>query len=546
MNKRLIYFTVIIIALTLIGLVSIQLYWINNAMVLKESNFKRSVSEAVTNTIHKLEKIEIANQIRNRVYGTKHDATIFSTLDSINALFMEEMEKMLSTYTTSDMKEGNYATEKISIKLSDYELEKSARLIDTAYIEVDTVNEVPHKQIIDVGTFTQHLPPDFSDSISKQIDAFLKKTFIVSDVFEDIFCLKQYQSLDKRLNMNLLDSILMMELGNKGINTFFEYGIYNPGRQRFSQQRTGGFSKELLEKGYAFNLFPTDLFITPEYFLIYFPYQKSFILTRMWVMLTVSFLLIVLIVFSFVYAISTILKQRKLSEMKNDFINNMTHEFKTPVSTIALACEALQDKQIEKSPQLYSTYINIINEENKRLGSIAENVLQTAIIDKGRLKLKLEDIDIHKLINQSCQNFELQIKRQNATISIQLKASQPMIFGDAVHLGNVFNNLLDNALKYTQLLPDIRIKTENFENGIKISITDNGIGIHKSNHKRIFDRLYRVPLGNLHNVKGFGLGLSYVKTIVDMHGGKVEVESEIKKGSTFIVYLPFSKNVLSS
>jgi len=545
MNKRILYFTVLLIAVTLISLVGIQLYWINSAIILKESNFKRSVNEAVTNTIHKLEKIEIANQIKNRVYGTKHDASIFSTLDSINALFAIEMEKILSYYTSFDNEEGNYKAEKITIKLTDYEIEKSLKLIDTNIILVDTLKDqklLPPAQIDDIG----NIPTKLQDSISNQINAFLKRNFIVSDVFEDIFCLKQYKSIQNRLNMPLFDSILNTELGNKGINTIFEYGIYNPSKGGFSYERTGTYSNQLLKKGLAYNLFPTDLFITPEYFLIYFPYQRNFILTRMWVMLSISFILILLMILSFLFVIRSIIKQKKLSEMKNDFINNMTHEFKTPVSTIALACEALNDKRIERSAELYNTYINIISEENKRLGTIAENVLQTAIIEKGKFKLKIEEIDIKKLIEQTVHNLELLIKNKNAHITLSHRAHQYIILGDYIHLRNVLNNLIDNALKYNLNEPCIKINTTNTDNGIKITIQDNGIGISKSDQKRIFERLYRVPLGNIHNVKGFGLGLSYVKTVIEMHGGKIHVESELKKGATFIVFLPFSKSSLSN
>lgn len=516
-------------------------------MTLKESNFKRSVSEAVTNTIHKLEKIEIANQIRNRFYGTRHDETIFSTLDSINAMFVKEMEMMLSQYTTPDIGAPAYSSEKISIKISEYEPDKSVSLIDTPFHTIDTLlpqsfSSQTDSDLYDLGI----LPPDFADSISNQIDAFLRKTFLFSDVFEDIFCLRQYQSVENRLNMTMLDSILQLELSLKGINTFFEYGIYNPVRRRFSYERTGYYSDALQKEGYAFNLFPTDLFITPEYFLIYFPHQKTFLLTRMWLMLTVSIVLITLMVLSFIYAISTILKQRKLSDMKNDFINNMTHEFKTPVSTIALACEALQDKHIEKSPELYNTYLNIINEENKRLGSIAENVLQTAIIDKGKLILKIEEVDINQLIDNTLKTLDIQINKKNARIKVSKEASAPIIQCDATHIRNVLSNLLDNALKYTLGTPVIHIKTANYDKGVIISIKDNGIGISKANQKRIFERLYRVPLGNIHNVKGFGLGLSYVKTIVEMHDGKVNVDSELKKGSTFSVFLPFTKSRMNN
>jgi len=544
MKKKLIILIVVFITFILLGLVGIQLYWIRSAVILRESNFKRSVSEAVTNTIHKLEKIEVANTIRNRVYGTKHDATIFSTLDSINSMFNIEMEKMLAYYTTIGNSEGNYSPEKISVNLSEYEYEKSLKYIDTSAVDVNKVSEEEVFEVVPkMDTFSLQLPSNFYDSISNRINNFLKKTFIVSDVFEDIFCLRQYQKLEDRINFKMLDSILSIELADKGINTTFESGIYNSVKNKLTYQRTGNFKDELLEKGYPFNLFPSDLFVTPEYFLIYFPYQKRYILTRMWVMLLVSFCLIVIVIVSFGYAISTIIKQRNLSEMKNDFINNMTHEFKTPVSTIALACEALSDKQIEKSPEFYSTYIGIINEENKRLGIIAENVLQTALIDKGKINFKFDEVNVNQLVEKCINNFHLQLKRYQGKIAFKPEAEHADVIADVEHLRNVVNNLIDNALKYSVDHPRVEITTKNVQDGISISFKDNGIGISKSNQKKIFDKLYRVHVGNLHNVKGFGLGLSYVKAIVEKHKGNISVESELKKGSTFRIFIPFGEKI---
>jgi len=455
-------------------------------------------------------------------------------------MFNNEMEKMLSFYTTTGKSEGVYSPEKITVRLSEYEYEKSIDYLDTNALDVDTTYENDVFEVVQhIDSSPVQLSPNFYDSISNQINQFLKKTFIISDVFEDIFCLRQYQKLENRINFQLLDSLLKIELANKGINTIYEFGIYNSVKNKLTYQKTGLFKEELLKEGYPFNLFPTDLFVTPEYFLIYFPYQKQFILTRMWVMLLVSFILIFLVIVSFIYTLSTIVKQRKLSEMKNDFINNMTHEFKTPVSTIALACEALSDKQVEKSQELFNTYIGIISEENKRLGTIAENVLQTALVEKGKLSFKFEDVDIHALINKCIYSFGLQLKRYNAQIKTKLDAADYVLRADGEHLRHVFNNLIDNALKYSPDRPLVEITTSNIDEGIVITVKDNGIGISKSNQKKIFDKLYRVHVGNIHNVKGFGLGLSYVKAIVEKHGGSVSVESELRKGSVFRIFLPF-------
>jgi two-component system phosphate regulon sensor histidine kinase PhoR len=273
--------------------------------------------------------------------------------------------------------------------------------------------------------------------------------------------------------------------------------------------------------------------------MIYFPNQTKYVLLKLSWMLSASIILIVLLFFSFSYTIVTILRQKKLSEMKNDFINNMTHEFKTPISTISLACEALSDKEFQKSEELSSSYINIVSEENKRLGQMAEKILQSAIIEKGELKPRKDRIDIHKVITDVIRNIGIQVEIRDGSLTSNLKAVESILLGDKVHLTNIIYNILDNANKYTPRKPQIVVTTENIKGGIVITIADNGIGISKAHQKKIFEKLYRVPTGDIHDVKGFGLGLSYVKFMVEKHGGKINVESDLGKGTKFKIFLPF-------
>jgi two-component system phosphate regulon sensor histidine kinase PhoR len=228
--------------------------------------------------------------------------------------------------------------------------------------------------------------------------------------------------------------------------------------------------------------------------------------------------------------------------MKNDFINNMTHEFKTPISTISLACQALTDDDISKSENLYKNYLHVIGDENKRLGVMAEKILQTAVLEKGQVKLKKEPMDIHFVINEVIKNICIQVEAKKGDIITEFSAKSNIINADKVHITNVIYNLVDNANKYSLETPNITIATESNNDGIYVSVEDQGIGIGHANLKKIFDKLYRVPTGNVHNVKGFGLGLSYVKTIIEMHNGTVDVVSELKKGSKFTLYLPFGES----
>jgi two-component system, OmpR family, phosphate regulon sensor histidine kinase PhoR len=426
MNRKIILFTIVVMTLALIGLMGIQIYWIRNASAVKEATFQRTVTEAMSRVVYKVERLE------------NHKAA-----------------------------EAN-----------------------------------PYEGMLN---FNRHL------------------------------------SYDKFLTEPLLDSLISTELNLRGIDTRFEFGIYNPEKDSFLIQKTPGIEKRLIEKGSAARLFVRDIFTSPEYLLLYFPHEKQFLLTELWGMLLISIILIIVIVYSFTYTITTIFRQKKLSEMKNDFINNMTHEFKTPISTISLACEALGDKNIMLSPEITESYISIILEENKRLATMAEKILQTAVIEKGQLKMKKEMINLHEVITDVIKNIRIQVEIKDGVIRKQCRASNPVISGDKVHLTNLVYNLLDNANKYSPRKPLITVRTENHNNGIQMTIEDHGIGISKGEQKKIFEKLYRVPTGNIQDVRGFGLGLSYVKAIVEEHHGRISLESEVNKGTTFKVFLPYSE-----
>ncbi len=380
---------------------------------------------------------------------------------------------------------------------------------------------------------------------SWDFNRFLQKSMIAQDLLKSMVYDYSNTPIENRINPQLLDSLLLEELSSKGINTEYEYGIFSPSRNIMPVQKTGKYPKELLNKGFSFALFPSDFFGSPDYLMVFFPNEKRFLITQLWQILSTSVVFIIIIILSFAYTVITILKQKKISDMKNDFINNMTHEFKTPISTISLACEALGDKDIIKSEGLYNNYINVINEENSRLGNMAERILQSASLDKGQIILKKEAVDIHEVIEEAINNIHLQVKKKGGNIKTQLKADKHNVEADKVHITNVVFNLLDNANKYSPLSPEIKISTENSYSGILISVKDKGTGISRANQKKIFEKLYRVPSGNLHNVKGFGLGLSYVKTIVEQHHGKITLESELNRGTNFIIYLPMNNKTNS-
>ncbi len=366
----------------------------------------------------------------------------------------------------------------------------------------------------------------------------MRQSFLAQDIILGMMNSTRNLPIEKRISVSVLDSIINLELKSKSVNTEYEFGVFSPMRNLMSIQKTGKYPKELLQNSFSIPLFPNDMFGNRDYLMVYFPHEKKFLISQLKSTLFISIILVLVIIFSFYYSVMTVFRQKKLSEMKNDFINNMTHEFKTPISTISLACEALKDKDIVKSGAVYDSYINMIDEENSRLGSMAERILQSARLEKDKIALNKEEVDVHEIILEAMKNIQLQVEKKEGKIMTQLNAKNHIFQADKVHLTNVIFNLLDNAGKYTPENPEIVIKTENSYSGIIITVKDNGIGISKSNQKKIFEKLYRVPTGNIHNVKGFGLGLNYVKAIVEAHRGKITLESELNKGTKFIITLP--------
>ena len=374
----------------------------------------------------------------------------------------------------------------------------------------------------------------------KDLEVFFNKYFMTRELLEDIIIQPMAIPFEERVSISTLDSMLTSELRVRNIQIPFDFAVFNPGRKEFIMVDEECDRDQLLDPqdSFHFELFPDDMQANPDYLLMYFPSERRFLVSQVWPVLFISIILVLVIILSFLYTLVMFLRQKKLSEMKTDLINNMTHEFKTPVSTISLACEALNDKDIQKSEALYQSYINIISEENRRLGLMAERILQSAAHDKGELILRKEPIDLHQLIMEVVKNISIQVEIKDGQIITEFNASDSELFADRMHLENVVQNLLDNANKYAPVRPHIRISTQDYKNGIVLSIGDNGIGISKSDQKKIFDKLYRVPEGNIHNFKGFGLGLSYVRTIVEKHGGTIRLDSEVGKGTTFELFIP--------
>ena len=337
------------------------------------------------------------------------------------------------------------------------------------------------------------------------------------------------------IDANNLDYFLRKELEEVGLSETFEYSIYDcetnemvyGGLITYSPEAdTTNIKKEILP---IYNEFP-------YYFGVRFPSRESHIFNNMRMTVIFAAILGITLLF-FLYSIFVILRQKRLSEMQKDFINNMTHEFKTPISTIKISADVfLKNEEIQSDKRLFQ-YANIIKEQNQRLNNQVEKVLQLAKIEKDNFKLNLENLNLHELLEDILNSTKIKVESNGGKMDCQLDATSPVVKADRLHLTNILYNLVDNAIKYCKEVPQINISTENFGNGILLKVKDEGIGISKEHQGKIFKKFYRVPTGNVHNVKGFGLGLFYIKNICETHGWKLNLESETEKGTTISILM---------
>ena len=493
------YSIVTIISVALFGLIYVQSEFIRRSSYIQEQIFNQFVQEAMLRVAIQVEENEAYN-------------------------FFNKTSDIAPTYNTI-LTNNN---EKYSLNFKD-------NLYTLEIVKDDSLYIISAKELFDLDKKIKELDIDLDpysnpESLYNSNNIYQNRlNFQV--VYDDDF-------LEIVTDSNDLYSLLDYELKRVGISTPFNFSLL----EEFTLNKFCGsctkMNPALFEKSYKETVLLNKFFGTQAILLIDFPNKKRFLLKSNSKLLFSSFIFILLIVASFVASWYIIYRQKKLSELKNDFINNMTHELKTPVATISLATEMLVKEKVQNKKDKLNSYINIINVENKRLGSHIERVLQTAQLDKEAIKLNLEKINLDSLLQELENKFKLRILDAEAKVFWNLEAKNSIIKGDRIHLLNVFSNLMDNALKYRK--PEeliIEIKTYNKNNKLYLEIKDNGIGMTKADSNRIFEKFYRVPTGNIHNVKGFGLGLSYVKTMIEEHNGKISIDSVFGKYTTFILEL---------
>ena len=505
MNQRLLLIISISFTMALLVLISIQVYWIRNDFSVRQEGFEHQVNTALNNTSVKMERMDTLStykRIKTRYQGFSQGGTLNFKISK--ELSVDSNGYQMSRFTSKDL-------------------------------PGDSLNLDPS-----ATSFLNKIREQQSDLISSGNDLFTKMS--KGMIFEETSTKNYFNNnFRQKVDTTLLDSILASELKKQNIyakHNFYISSLY-PGSVHHSNLNYAEASVDSIGVVYKVSLSPSNRFLDPEYLVVRFPNQYGDVFKDMWALLITSSVVIIILIFSFYYIMANNLKQKKLSVIKNDFISNMTHEFKTPISTISLASEMLHDTSIAQTPEKQQRYVKMIRDENKRLSLLVESILQTSILDKGEFILKLSEVDVHEIINTAINNTQLLIAQRNGTVQTFLKAQKFKLQADRIHLTNIIFNLIDNAIKYSKDTPEIIVSTHNTAEGIMIEVKDNGIGISKENQRKIFDKFYRVPTGNVHNVKGFGLGLSYVLAVVMKHKGTIGVSSELGKGSTFKVHLPF-------
>jgi two-component system phosphate regulon sensor histidine kinase PhoR len=388
------------------------------------------------------------------------------------------------------------------------------------------------------------LPTNDSMKIAIQLDEqvlqqIFKKARFVNDMMVQAFRDNIYSDQSRRIDVAFLDSVIRNELMGDDLPQKYKFAVANDSNKVFTfstAPQTYDSKLTLTESGKTV-LFPSNIIDENIHLYLFFPDKKSFVLQEMQNSLIVSLVLVVFIIISLIIMFRTIMEQKRLSEMKSDFISNMTHEFKTPISTISLACQAMSDTDMvdEQSNAAVSPYVRMINQENKRLETLVESILQSAVIEKGDIKYKDEALNLVQLVENEVEKARFRIKSNEGKIEFNDVFESIEFQADRLHVTNIISNLLDNAIKYSKDNPVIKVSIESDNKHVYLSVTDNGIGIKKEHIPRLFDKLYRVPTGNIHNVKGFGLGLSYVKAICDHYKWEIKVKSNYGEGSTFTV-----------
>jgi len=524
MNKFFFRVLVLLMSLSLIGIILVQVYWFDNSFKNNDEQFKFHVKQVIGNVADKLQSRE-AYSFYDK-YNRYKDSTgkIPKRDDLLEFYYVQKNPKTNKTIIYSN-----------SIISEDFKI--SAGLFDKKFdtesfknFNSKRVTEVYNNNKLDNSGLQQSLIPDVKIEKSGNLDVLDNAQFEI--FFKDI---ASAMSLEERISKEVLRELIKKELEEYGVKTKFEFGIYSNGIATKIQSDDFKYDKDAT---YSIPVFSDNEGNEKYKLLVTFPNKKKFLLSELVSITILSIIFTLIIIIAYTSALNQLIRQRQISEIKTDFINNMTHEFKTPIATINLALDAIKNPKIIVDQEKVLKYLEMIRDENKRMHAQVENVLRISKLEKKELNILKESTNIEEIINDAIEHVSLILEDREGSIITHFDAIRKTVLLNDVHFTNVIVNILENAIKYTPGVPKIEVYTENIKDMVLVKIKDNGLGMSKVAQKRVFEKFYREHTGDIHNVKGHGLGLAYVKRIVDDHNGQVYVESEKGKGSTFIIKLP--------
>ncbi|MDR1098438.1 MAG: HAMP domain-containing histidine kinase [Tannerella sp.] len=515
MKKSMIWMLTGVMAFAFIGLLILQVQYIATIFKTRNEQFESTVRQSLENVSRDLELEEARRYLENS------SGTDFMYKNPPNQQNINQMIQNIMRITSLDSS-GNISSFK---EIEAYQINQQRIL---------RPQDKPAKStIVETSERLQ----------GETMERYYRQKTILDEVAFRLMHTANLTPIEKRIDFKLLQNAIKTGFVNNGLNLPFILMVVNNSEQVVYQSEPlskSPKSSEIITQV----IFPSDPPSKQNYIKVYFPTKEGY-LSESVSFLVPSVIFSMILLVTFTITIFTIFRQKKLSEMKNDFINNMTHELKTPVSTISIAAQMMKDADISKSPEVFNHISTVISDETKRLGFLVEKVLQMSLFENRKATLKLKELDVNDLIAGIANTFKIKVEKSGGTIDIDLQAENSTVPADEMHITNMLFNLLDNAVKYRREKVPLRLmaRTRNEGDKVIISIEDNGIGIKKENLKKVFDRFYRVPTGNVHNVKGFGLGLAYVRKVAEDHKGTIRAENGLGNiGTTFIITLPTIKN----
>ncbi len=524
MNKIFFRLLLILMSLSLIGIILVQVYWFTTSFKNNDEQFKFHVKQVIGNVANKLQKQE-AYSFYDK-YNQYKDSTgkIPQKNDLLEFYYVQKDHKTNKTIVYSN----SVISEDYSISSAFFD--KKIDSVKLKSFNSKRVTEVYNSNKIDNPSVQQDMTPDVKIEKSGNLDVLDNAQFEI--FFKDI---ASAMSIEERVSKETVNKLLKNELEEYGVNTPFEFAIYD--KEKNTKVKSDGFLYDQ-NKIYSIPIYIDNEGKSDYKLVVEFPQKKEFLLSDLVGITVLSIIFTLIIIIAYSSALNQLIRQRNISEIKSDFINNMTHEFKTPIATINLALDAIKNPKIIDDKEKVFKYLQMIKEENKRMHAQVENVLRISKLEKKELDISKQSLNIKGVIDDAIEHVHLILEDRNGKITKHFDAIRTSVLINDVHFTNVIVNILENAIKYSPEIPEIEIYLENIKDFVVIKIKDNGIGMSKVAQKRIFEKFYREHTGDLHNVKGHGLGLAYVKKIIDDHNGQIFVESEKGKGSTFIIKLP--------